>query len=190
MEDSSMNYSSINEEALDASKRTIDDSPEESGWTSYFEELSCFREQSLSSSSFATSSMVSDAASFPAWKSSYKQHVGAGSSVGKTPRKLTFKKSRAREISYDDSLEDTASSPVNSPKVSDLTPIDMHHRKTTDQYFNSSLGKGGNLEHYGGLAETDGRCEMSTLNGKSDYTDLKKRGLCLVPLSMLVNYLG
>jgi hypothetical protein len=59
--------------------------------------------------------MVSDAASFPPWKSS---HAVACSSInGGLPKELTFKKTRAKEISLDDSLEDTASSPVNSPKV-------------------------------------------------------------------------
>ncbi|KAJ6390187.1 hypothetical protein OIU77_024410 [Salix suchowensis] len=79
---------------------------------------------------------------FPPWKSSQTNHVVACSSIRALPEKLTFKKTRAREIFLDDSLEDTASSPGNSPKVSDLRQIDMNPRKNTDdRYFNSSLGK-------------------------------------------------
>lgn len=95
--------------------------PEESGWTAYFEDLSSIsRGHGSNYSACATSSLVSDAASGAAWKAGTVNHVVACSSaVGspQIPRKLSFKKMRAREISYDDSLEDTASSPVNSPKV-------------------------------------------------------------------------
>jgi hypothetical protein len=110
MEDFSINHSSMN--------KAVSVSPaEESGWTSYFEDFSNHKEEdhSLCSITFDSSSMVSDAASFPPWKSS---HAIACSSInGGLPKELTFKKTRAKEISLDDSLEDTASSPVNSPKV-------------------------------------------------------------------------
>ncbi|KAF2284965.1 hypothetical protein GH714_033356 [Hevea brasiliensis] len=132
--------------------------------------------------------MVSDAASFPVWKSSPQQHnynhvLASCSSIAGSPNipsKLSFKKTRARKFSHhDDSLEDTASFLLTVP------------RKSND-HFNSSLGKEGGLEHYGGVVETDDeRCEMScSSTGNKDCTELKKRGLCLVPLSMLVNYLG
>ncbi|KAJ6723682.1 VASCULAR-RELATED UNKNOWN PROTEIN 1-RELATED [Salix koriyanagi] len=185
MEDSSINHSSM-EKAVSASPA------EESGWTSYFEDFSDHNEEdhSLCCGTFDSSSMVSDAASFPPWKSS---NVVAGSSInGGLPRKLTFKKTRAKEISLDDSLEDTASSPVNSPKVSDMIRPTDNHRKTNDQYFNSSLGnkEGSGLEQYAEGLETSERCDIIFGGGKNDVVDLKKRGLCLVPLSMLVNYLG
>lgn len=112
MEDFSINHSSMN--------KAVSVSPaEESGWTSYFEDFSNHKEEdhSLCSITFDSSSMVSDAASFPPWKSSQTNHVVACSSFGALPEKLTSKKTRAEEISLDDSLEDTASSPVNSPKV-------------------------------------------------------------------------
>jgi hypothetical protein len=45
-----------------------------------------------------------------------------------------------------------------------------------------------NSEHYSKLGTND--CDIN-FNGKNiDCTDLKKRGLCLVPMSMLVNYYG
>lgn len=77
-----------------------EDASEESGWTSYLEDFSC------SNGSFVSSpSLVSDAA----WNGS------------DSIRRLNFKNlkrsSNHRKFSYDDDLEDTASSPVNSPKV-------------------------------------------------------------------------
>lgn len=230
---------------MNSDERTIADE-ESSGWTAYFEDYSNHRKEDSFCSGFGTSSMVSDAASYPAWKSPSPHHnhnhVLASSFSPNVPNKLIFKKEKARKFSqHDESLEDTASSPVNSPKVSDFLPTDMNHSKTND-HFSSSLvnfallfddfffficncflitqilirenipkrnlikgflwdnfcfflgfvqGKGGDLQHYGGVVETDDeRCEMSCSSGNKDCTDLKKRGLCLVPLSMLVNYLG
>lgn len=90
---------------------------EESGWTAYFQDFSNNNNNNIDikdhenilEESFCTisSSLVSDAASYAASKIDHDQ----------TPKKLSFKKTRAKEISQDDSLEDTASSPVNSPKV-------------------------------------------------------------------------
>ncbi|KAF9688297.1 hypothetical protein SADUNF_Sadunf02G0182900 [Salix dunnii] len=191
--ENSNNYSSMNK-TVAGSKETAVSPAEESGWTSYFEDLSNHEEEDHSlCSSFDSSSMVSDAASFPPWKSSRTNHAVACNSTGALPEKLTFKKTRAKEISLvDDSLEDTASSPGNSPKVSDLRQIDMNPRKTNDRYFNSSLGKigGSGLEQHAEGLETSERCEMNFSAVKNDCIDLKKRGLCLVPFSMLVNYLG
>ncbi|KAG8642316.1 hypothetical protein MANES_12G075700v8 [Manihot esculenta] len=118
---------------------------ESSGWTAYFEDFSTHRDQDdCFSSGFGSSSMVSDAASYPAWKSSTHHNYNHCSSIGDSPtpiipNKLSFKKTRARKFSHhDDSLEDTASSPVNSPKVSDFLTTDMNPRKSND-HFNSSL---------------------------------------------------
>ena len=87
---------------------------EESGWTAYLEDFSDNnKEKSSCSFSLGGSSLLSDAASCAAWKIPHQNHV----SSPKLPRKLSFKKSRTKQISEDDPLEDTASSPVNSPKV-------------------------------------------------------------------------
>ncbi|KAI4334108.1 hypothetical protein L6164_018839 [Bauhinia variegata] len=128
---------------------------QDSGWTAYFEDLSNNMEDG-SSYSLGGSSMVSDAASCAAWKFSHSNHAV---SPPNPPKKLSFKKKRTKHILKDDPLEDTASSPVNSPK-----------------------GKGFTSDDYS---------ELPTDDHKNLYcTDLKKRGLCLVPLSMLVNYFG
>ncbi|KAJ8749247.1 hypothetical protein K2173_018726 [Erythroxylum novogranatense] len=195
--DDSMNHSSINNVIVDSMEETPE-SPEESGWTAYFEDFSTHREDSFCSG-FDSCSLVSDAASFPVRKPSSdhhnNNHVIACSSIDRQmnlPKKLSFKKTRAKEISDDDSLEDTASSPVNSPKISDLRgAVDMNPRKINDHSI-SSLGIGGStLDNYGGLV-TDARCDFGTgfdVNN-NQCTELKKRGLCLVPLSVFANYLG
>ncbi|KAH1104207.1 hypothetical protein GYH30_037893 [Glycine max] len=91
---------------------------EESGWTSYFEEFSKGMEQQSYCSNLGGSSLVSDAASCAAWKLSHHNHlVSHPSNNNVVSKKLRFKKTRTQQISDDDPLEDTASSPVNSPKV-------------------------------------------------------------------------
>ena len=105
---------------------------EESGWTSYFEDFSRSIEPSYCSS-LGGSSLVSDASSCAAWKKfpDYNNNLAVSSCPNNSsraspnrPKKLCFKKAiRAKQISEDDPLEDTASSPVNSPKV--------HKRKKT-----------------------------------------------------------
>jgi hypothetical protein len=143
--ENSNNYPSINKAVVDSKETTVSPA-EESGWTSYFEDLSNHKEEDQSlCSSFDSSSMVSDAASFPPWKSSQTNHVVACSSFGALPEKFTSKKTRAEEISLDDSLEDTASSPVNSPKVR-LIILSLHlalflRRKKSSQMSFSNCSK-------------------------------------------------
>ncbi|KAK7401909.1 hypothetical protein VNO78_13768 [Psophocarpus tetragonolobus] len=124
---------------------------EESGWTKYFDEQ---RKCSLSFSgvdSYSTS-FVSDSATkiltdtTQAYESSFK------------------KRKKIKTVFVDDSLEDTATSPVKSPnpKENGKTP-----------------------------GERDERKEMCFNTRDNDHTELKKKkGLCLVPISMIVKYLG
>ena len=42
----------------------------------------------------------------------------------------------------------------------------------------------------GSRQQVDKRSDFDFLGGGGDNTALKKKGLCLVPLSMVVNYLG
>ncbi|OIW09381.1 hypothetical protein TanjilG_01352 [Lupinus angustifolius] len=112
---------------------------EESGWTSYFEDFSNGMEQSY------CSSLVSDAASCAAWKFSHQNHhnIVSRSSLRNSsnlPKKLSFKKTRSKQILEDDPLEDTASSPINSPKVGDLNPKETISRKIDDQLDGNKFG--------------------------------------------------
>ncbi|KAK7272297.1 hypothetical protein RJT34_28803 [Clitoria ternatea] len=166
-------------------RKSVSASAEESGWTSYFEDFSTQQQQQQShcSSFGGGSSLVSDAASCAAWKLSHQNHIRDSSTLSK---KLCFKKTRTKQISEDDPLEDTASSPVNSPKVGGLNG--MISRKIDDQLGGStSKGKGFGADHYPKVQSHE--CDLD-FNGKGVEctTNLKKRGLCLVPLSMLVNY--
>ncbi|CAL0333913.1 unnamed protein product [Lupinus luteus] len=162
-----MDHNSYGGKALSsANKSLVSNCPEESGWTSYFEDLSKGIEPS-NCSSLGGSSLVSDAASYAAWKFSHQNH-GNGSSAPNLLKKLNFKKARAKQISEDDPLEDTASSPVNSPKVKGFT----------------------SSENYSELQTDDEHDQVNLKGKKNDCTDLKKQGLCLVPVSMFVNYFG
>lgn len=93
---------------------------EESGWTTYLEDFSMQqRENNYSSSSdydnnsFGSPSLLSDAASHAAWKQN---------SQSPFLKRLNLKKQKRNNKISDPDLEDTASSPVNSPKVS-LYPL-------------------------------------------------------------------
>ncbi|XP_027347888.1 vascular-related unknown protein 1 [Abrus precatorius] len=194
--DHSLNYSS--RERVEATTKNLSGSDQESGWTSYLEDFSKGMEPS-SCSSLDGSSLLSDAASSAAWKLSHHNHLlscslvkASGHSAPNLPQKLSFKRARTKHISEDDPLEDTASSPVNSPKVRDLNPTEIISRKVDDQLGGSMGGKGfTSSENYSALQRDDDDEHELKYNGKNiDCTDLKKRGLCLVPLSLLVNYLG
>ncbi|KAJ8459061.1 hypothetical protein OPV22_031987 [Ensete ventricosum] len=159
-------------------------SSEESGWTMYFEDFMASEQRKAAGGfSFGVvsgSSMISDAASCVAWKPS-----SASLQVSENYRKLSLKKRKG--LLHDDSLEDTASSPVNSPKVADLSYLIGDPNKTDDCRDTAQEDDVGNK---------NGLQLNQTLNGfdfveKTDECrELKKRGLCLVPLSMLVDYLG
>ncbi|KAJ7981599.1 putative CTD small phosphatase-like protein 2 [Quillaja saponaria] len=132
-----------------------DESPEESTWTMYLEDFSFNNSNNYGDycSISSTSSLLSDAASLAAHTTKFDNYN----------KRLSFKKrkSNTKEALVDDDLEDTASSPVNSPK---------------------EKGSGS-----GQIAE---RNELDFKGREKDCIELKERGLCLVPLSMIVNYLG
>uniref|UniRef100_A0A7N0TTX0 Uncharacterized protein n=1 Tax=Kalanchoe fedtschenkoi TaxID=63787 RepID=A0A7N0TTX0_KALFE len=180
---------------------------EESGWTAYFddyfsnktpyppasdhmdgtyddEEEGCHGGSGSMLCSLQSPSMVSDAASFAAWKSQYKNSDGRSAARAETlaacssfdgtqmviHKKLRFKTTNRHKRFgdyYDDSLEDTASSPVNSPKAKGDYAYD--HQQARD-----------------GLKQ---QVEEVKVYGDA-YRSLKEKGLCLVPYSVLINYIG
>ncbi|XP_059444629.1 vascular-related unknown protein 1-like [Corylus avellana] len=165
--------------ALSSNERTSG-SPEESGWTVYFEDFlvnNNNEEHMMSrycSSRFETSnSLVSDAASL----------IGKKSMV-KSSKRLSFKKRKTIGALVDDSLEDTASSPVSSPKVcNELNEMNMKIAKRSD---NTEISQ----EKGSASGQIEERSEVGFIGRDSDCTELKKSGLCLVPFSMLINYFG
>ncbi|CAH8391488.1 unnamed protein product [Eruca vesicaria subsp. sativa] len=172
---------------------------EESGWTTYLEDFSNqyrihpedndHQDKSLCSLLDVSPSLVSDAAADAFSGRSFPVNL---------PVKLKFGKARTKKICEDDSLEDTASSPVNSPKVSQIEHIQTPPRKH-DDFVSSSFVMGnmrGMGEHQIQIQE-GGEQNMTMMrnlregnNTNNNNMDLRSRGLCVVPISMLANYNG
>ncbi|AES66912.1 hypothetical protein MtrunA17_Chr2g0319661 [Medicago truncatula] len=157
------------------------ESSEESSWTKYFEDF-FNNDQKCSINSFSdfddgSSSLVSDAAnSLVGEKKLADQSAQGGMEYIK---KLSFKKRKKIITSLvDHDLEDTASSPINSPKV-----FKAKEKEEIDHFYQEK----GNTPR-----EKDERKEVG-LNERDtsrDHTELNKKGLCLVPRSMVLNYVG
>ncbi|KAH9620554.1 hypothetical protein KSS87_014724 [Heliosperma pusillum] len=76
----------------------------------------------------------------------------------------------------DQDLEDTASSPANSPKVNDLSSLFMMSQNMEAVDF-SHQENGWNLQ-------------KTKVMEDIIETELRRKGLCLVPISNIVNVLG
>lgn len=107
-----------------ASKETISDDqdPEESGWTCYFDDFfSNQKQEQYSGYSNNNNILVSDAASFVVDDEKfYKtgQLIPSTSIMPNFSKKLDMKTTSTNEKNlHDDSLDDTASSPLNSPRI-------------------------------------------------------------------------
>ncbi|XP_020686385.2 vascular-related unknown protein 4 isoform X2 [Dendrobium catenatum] len=171
--------SSINRD-LKFSINSSSSSSLESGWTVYFEEFLASQKEEQKEQN--TSSMVSDAASnFPA-----KVTVKSEPSV--SCKTISLKKRKAKGVSFfdGDPLEDTASSPANSPTVSGM-----------DDKLEVNKGKKDDIRSISEVKDCENCAEMKrevfddlgVADGSRELTELKKKGLCLVPLSMLVDFL-
>nr|XP_043613815.1 vascular-related unknown protein 1-like [Erigeron canadensis] len=157
---------------------------EESGWTSYFEDFMVAQQQDHHQTE------LSDAGSYADWNNIANSMNGA---APRFPKKLNLIKKSSRrtrdKILYDDSLEDTASSPVNSPKVGS-PQMGFNQIKVDDDIMQNSLEKEGGFDgHFQLLKREDQSRNITYEENNNGRTDLRKRGLCLVPLSMFVNYI-
>lgn len=111
----------------DNTRATSQESAEESSWTMYLQDFLTSNNDdvdddersSLSSYGYENSSIISDAASAVTRKLSAinGEVLGFGNRSS-----FEFDKRKRKEALLDDALEDTASSPVNSPKVRILIP--------------------------------------------------------------------
>ncbi|KAF7015469.1 hypothetical protein CFC21_029312 [Triticum aestivum] len=150
--------------------------PEESSWTDYFVDFMMSEEEKKrQGASYCTfdqeeleeeeeGSMISDAASLA---------PAALADRYKGLKKL--KKKVFKALDHDDSLEDTASSPVNSPKGAGI---------------GNDYGRDGmDCEDADAVMEGVSFLDQSQ-RGITPCAELKDKGLCLVPLSMLLNYQG
>ncbi|KAL4036859.1 hypothetical protein IC575_000434 [Cucumis melo] len=159
---------------------------EESGWTDYLEDYFnselVERESSFLCSSIGSCSNWDDLnnISYPNYDINYNINVG-NVNYDDFPKSnnLTFKKTRTQKIfEDDDSLQDTATSPIHSPKVVDLKVRTSQENPRFDDHitiFANSTGSGRQMGKYYSNKE------------KSVYS-AEKKGLCLLPFSMLLNY--
>ncbi|GLT72100.1 hypothetical protein SLA2020_440600 [Shorea laevis] len=176
-------------------------SAEESGWTMYFDDffannINCHvdedgrhGERSCLSSDIncASSSMLSDAASSVAagkstGASGHENLTGESPRLGKTRKRLTFRKGKTKGAFVDDDLEDTASSPASSPKVFDQLK-NFNKDAKQNNTMNASHDKAGSSGHI------EERNEVDYNERDNDDNEIKKKDLCQLPLSMVVNYL-
>ncbi|XP_055808281.1 vascular-related unknown protein 1-like [Solanum dulcamara] len=152
------------------------DAAEESGWTTYLEDFSMNQRENYYRSSsddnnttIGSPSLLSHAASHAAWKNN---------SQSPFLKRLNLKKQKRNTNISDPDLEDTASSPVNSPKVSNFKQMDINYRtENSNGQFQEMKTVERNSKSFDG-------------KGNNGYIELKKKGLCLVPWSMLVNNHG
>ena len=107
-------------------KNMTSESPEESGWTTYFDDFfnnqnidghNCSIMSNFSGVDSSSSSLVSDAASLAAAKLVDGTQAEELSMTKEVNRSSFKKRKKIKTTFVDDALEDTASSPVNSPKV-------------------------------------------------------------------------
>ncbi|ESQ47693.1 hypothetical protein EUTSA_v10021505mg [Eutrema salsugineum] len=176
------------------------DHQEESGWTTYLEDFSNQNRTHYEKGDHQDKSSCSLLGGSPSLISDAATDAFSGRSFPvKFPAKLKFGKARTKKICEDDSLEDTASSPVNSPKVSQVEHVQTPPRKIED-YVSSSFVMG-NMRSMGDnqiqFQEGDEQKMMMMRNlrerknnNNSNNMDLRSRGLCVVPISMLANFNG
>ncbi|GAV60650.1 hypothetical protein CFOL_v3_04179 [Cephalotus follicularis] len=168
---------------------TTTDCQEESGWTMYLEDFSANNNEDNEKISYSSgiegSSLISDAASSVTKKcADINEHV-VGFSLEKSCHKLSvIKKKKSKGVLVDDALEDTASSPVASPKICSLMKLLGKDPKQKDS-MGISQEKGSTS------SKIDERSGLGFIGRDNDYTEeLKKRALCLVPLSLVANFPG
>ncbi|KAK4727429.1 hypothetical protein R3W88_032346 [Solanum pinnatisectum] len=175
----------MNQSENKSSSTNEDEQQEESGWTTYLEDFSLMNNQRENydndDDNFSPNnySLLSDAASNIApWNNNIYCNINYNKLIMNdeySPKKLNLKKLPRNKKINDPDLEDTASSPVNSPKVSKM---EINYRRTKNSTGNF-MGNEGSSRQFQEVHKVE-----------RGYTDLKKKGLSLVPLSMLVNYHG
>ncbi|XP_010684671.2 vascular-related unknown protein 1 [Beta vulgaris subsp. vulgaris] len=116
-------------------------------------------------SSFLTSSMASD-------------DLASDFVVHNNSQKFISKKRKTMEAFVDQELEDTASSPVQSPKINGLELFYMKSREMDSREVSQENG------------HTSQQAGDSSNNMSFLESELRKKGLCLIPTSMLLNYLS
>nr|XP_018680576.1 PREDICTED: uncharacterized protein LOC108952645 [Musa acuminata subsp. malaccensis] len=126
--------------------------------------------------SCSESSLISDATSYTAWKPSESNGC----------RKLRLKKRKQRNfVDDDDPLGDTATSPFDSFKDCELRDVSTNRRKKDDPSISSQEEDTGCRNE----RESENENVFEFIERSNRCADLNKRGLCLVPFSLLGCYL-
>ncbi|RLN36171.1 uncharacterized protein C2845_PM03G08750 [Panicum miliaceum] len=131
-------------------------------------------------------SMVSDAAS----------RAPASALLPDRYKGLKKLKKAFKALDHDDSLEDTASSPVNSPKVSAVSQLELSPKRRCNIRDLTKKEAGIGDDHgREGMDCTDAAMEGVRFGDQSQTSiapcaELKDKGICLFPLSVLLHYHG
>ncbi|CAF2081461.1 hypothetical protein BRARA_F00282 [Brassica rapa] len=158
------------------------DQKEESSWIIYFEDIDHEegREETIHYYD-SDSSMISDAAS-PVHTTKINNLVRRkDNSINTNPKKrrIIHQYKEEEKEKREEEEEDTASSPSNKTKgfsVLDVAEYNAKHGISMDNVTS---------EERGCLTDT-----VSKINEEFFLAELKKRGLCVVPLSMLSNFIA
>ncbi|CAL5004214.1 unnamed protein product [Urochloa decumbens] len=163
---------------------------EESGWTSYINYFMETQRRQKEASSAANPSTDDDVG-----RRSTTECSAGGCGVGggftrlpalvepsMVPRRLSLKEDwrRKKKVLYDESLEDTATSPISSPKLIELRGSDGTHQKKENSCDEISHSKNTAGDVNGATTTTDTTIKE---DGAYDNNELRKKGLCLVPVS-------
>ncbi|KAK3120968.1 hypothetical protein QOZ80_8BG0644100 [Eleusine coracana subsp. coracana] len=115
---------------------------EESGWTSYIDYFmeTQRRQEEEASSAASSSTEEEDVGRRSSSQYSCDCAVACSSrlpaliepSEASRRRRLRIKKGRGKKVMYDESLEDTATSPISSPKLIELREADANHHMKED----------------------------------------------------------
>ncbi|KAK3122667.1 hypothetical protein QOZ80_8AG0616570 [Eleusine coracana subsp. coracana] len=113
---------------------------EESGWTSYIDYFMETERRQEEEASSAASSSTEDVGRRSTSQYSCDCAVACSSrlpaliepSEASRRRRLRLKEGRGKKVMYDESLEDTATSPISSPKLIELREADANHQMKED----------------------------------------------------------
>ncbi|TKW09113.1 hypothetical protein SEVIR_6G071700v4 [Setaria viridis] len=167
-------------------------SEEESGWTSYIDYFMKTQRRQKGEASLSADALSTDDAGGCRSTSECSGDCGVGASTrlpalvepSVVSRRLSLKEGwgKKKKVLYDESLEDTATSPISSPKLIELRDSDATHQKKdnpSDEILHSKKNTTGDVN--GANTTTD--TTIKEEDGAYDNNELRKKGLCLVPVS-------
>ncbi|KAL5198980.1 hypothetical protein ABZP36_002492 [Zizania latifolia] len=185
--------------------------PEESSWTDYFVDFIMSEEEKKKQGASWCSSTYDDGGDHCGDCSDHKEEEeeeeeqedsmvsdAASCAPAALPDRYKelkkLKKKVFKALDHDDSLEDTASSPVNSPKVSALSLLELSPKRrwnTRDLTKEAGVGDDHGREGMDFADAMEGvRFVDQSQKSTTPCAELKDKGLCLFPLSMLIHYDG